>query len=335
MFEQLMKYPIELFRRGDFYFGIRLPGLIVFVILVGLVAASIWAYRTTIARMNRGFRRTLIFLRAAALCIIVFCLLKPFLTIYQTSPDDSYLLLLVDRSKSMWIADSADRETRLSRVNRLLFDPEQDLFRKLSEKFKVRLFAFDADAKRIPPAELTEATGERTNIHTSLNEALEDLQGVPLAGAVIFSDGADQSGEDIAKLAMRMRDRKLPVHTVGIGSEEGIADLEVVKIDAPRTAEEDFPVEIWVTVRRKGYSGGAVEMQLTDKNRVVKMLTIDLDKDHPTRRVPIKFIPRNPGTYKYEVQVQTEVDEAVLQNNAKEFILQVAPSKRVKILAHV
>ena len=26
MFEQLLKYPVDIFRQGDFYFGIRLPG---------------------------------------------------------------------------------------------------------------------------------------------------------------------------------------------------------------------------------------------------------------------------------------------------------------------
>ena len=63
MFEQLLKYPIDIFRQGDFYFGIRLPGLILFLIFVGLIAASIWAYRTTQGRTHRGFRGFLIFLR--------------------------------------------------------------------------------------------------------------------------------------------------------------------------------------------------------------------------------------------------------------------------------
>ena len=332
MFEQLMKYPIDIFQRGDFSYGIRLPGLIIFLILVALIAASIWAYRTTTTRTNRRFRGLLIFLRSVALCIIAFCLLKPFLTIYQTNPDDSYLLVLADQSKSMQVADSVNRETRLLRLNQLLFHPDHALIDKLKDKFKIRLFAFDARAKRIPQTELTAADGESTNITTSLNESLEDLQGVPLAGVVILSDGADQSGEDIAKLAMRMRDRKLPVHTVGIGSETGMSDLEVVKIDAPRTAEEDFPVEIWVTVRRKGYDKRTVEVQLQDEDRTVKRVMVELDKDHPTQRVPIKFVPRNPGTQKYQVQIEAEPDEAIPQNNVKKFLLKVAPSRKVKLL---
>ena len=332
MFEQLLKYPIDIFRQGDFYFGIRLPGLILFLIFVGLIAASIWAYRTTQGRTHRGFRGFLIFLRALALCGLAFCLLKPFVTVYQTSPDDSYLAVLLDESKSMQVTDSVNQESRLSSVNNLLFDPEGGILNSLNEKFKTRLFSFSDVPKRMTPVALTEANGETTNIPAALNDTLDNLQGVPLSGVVIFSDGADASGEDITKLAFRMRDRKIPVHTVGIGSPEGIKDIEVVKVDAPRTAEEDFPVEIWATIRRKGYGPREVTLRLRDENRVVKTFNVNLNKERPTRRIRIKFIPRNPGTQKYVVEIPAETDEAVPQNNTKKFLLKVAPSKRVKIL---
>lgn len=332
MFEQLLKYPIDIFRQGDFYFGIRLPGLILFLIFVGLIAASIWAYRTTQGRTHRGFRGFLIFLRILALCGLAFCLLKPFVTIYQTSPDDSYLAVLLDESKSMQVTDSVNQESRLSSVNNLLFDPEGGILNSLNEKFKTRLFSFAGTPKRMVPTALTEANGETTDIPAALNETLDNLQGVPLSGVVILSDGADASGEDIAKLAFRMRDRKVPVHTVGIGSPEGIKDIEVLKVDAPRTAEEDFPVEIWATIRRKGYGPREVTLRLRDENRVVKTFNVNLNKERPTRRVKIKFIPRNPGTQKYVVEIPAETDEAVPQNNTKKFLLKVAPSKRVKIL---
>ena len=332
MFEQLLKYPIDIFRQGDFYFGIRLPGLILFLIFVALIAGSIWAYRATKGRTHRGFRGFLIFLRALALCGLAFCLLKPFVTVYQTSPDDSYLAVLLDESKSMQVTDSVNQESRLSSVNHLLFDPEGGILNSLNEKFKIRLFSFSDGPKRMTPVALTEANGETTDIPAALNETLDNLQGVPLSGVVMFSDGADVSGEDITKLAFRMRDRKVPVHTVGIGSPEGIKDIEVVKVDAPRTAEEDFPVEIWATIRRKGYGPREVTLRLRDENRVVKTFNVNLNKERPTRRIRIKFIPRNPGTQKYMVEVPVETDEAVPQNNTKKFLLKVAPSKRVKIL---
>ena len=332
MFEQLLKYPIDIFRQGDFYFGIRLPGLILFLIFVALIAASIWAYRATQGRTHRGFRGFLIFLRTLALCGLAFCLLKPLVTVYKTSPDDSYLAVLLDGSKSMQVTDSVNQESRLDSVNNLLFTPEGGILNSLNEKFKTRLFSFSDAPRRMTPVALTDANGETTNIPAALNDTLDNLQGVPLSGVVLFSDGADASGEDITKLAFRMRDRKVPVHTVGIGSPEGIKDIEVVKVDAPRTAEEDFPVEIWATVQRKGYGPREITLRLRDENRVVKTFNVNLNKERPTRRIRIRFIPRNPGTQKYMVEIPAEDDEAVPQNNTKKFLLKVAPSKRVKIL---
>ena len=347
MFEQIMEYPIDVFREGDFSFGVPLPGLLIAVLLIGLVATTIWAYRSTQGRIRRGFRGLLILLRAIVLCLIAFCLLKPFLTIYQSNPDDSYLLVMVDRSKSMQITDATDSAPRLQRVNDLLFAENEGLLEKLNAKFKVRLFAFDTTAKRIPDKALTSAEGESTDIPQTLNEALDDLQGIPLSGAVLLTDGVDRSGTDITKFAMQIRERKLPIHTIGVGSETGNPDLEIVKLDVPRTAEEDFPVEIWATVKRKGFSGKKINLQLTSNGRILKTESVDLDEgsswipqiggtdaasDVKTKRVLLKFTPRQAGTQKFEVHATLEETEAVPQNNTKTFLLKVAPTKRVKIL---
>lgn len=347
MFEKMMKYPIEVFQEGNFSFGVPLPGLLIAVLLVALFVATVWAYRSTRGRTGRGFRGFLIFFRAVVLCLLAFCLLKPFLTIYQTSPDDSYLLVMVDKSKSMQITDSTDATTRLDRANELLFGEGDGLLEKLNAKFKVRLFAFDTTAKRIPSESLQRADGESTDIPQAVNEALDDLQGIPLSGAVLLTDGADRSGSDIAKFAMQIREQKLPIHTVGIGSEEGNPDLEIVKVDVPRNAEEDFPVEMWVTLKRKGFNGKKVNVQLTSNGRVLKTESVDMDEgaswmgqlrvtddssDLKTERVLLRFTPQQAGTQRFEVHAELGEAESVPQNNTKTFLLKVAPTKRVKIL---
>ncbi len=344
MFERIMKHPIDVFKEGDFSFGVPLPGLIIVILLGVLMAATIWAYRSTRGRTGHAFRRLLIFLRTVILCLIALCLLKPFLTIYDTNPDDSYLLVMVDSSKSMQINDAIGGETRLARANKLLFGVDaQDsdaLLQKLDTKFKTRLFAFDIEAKRIPRVALIGADGESTDIPKALNDALDELQGVPLSGVVLLTDGADRSGADIEKLALQSRERKLPIHTVGIGSEKDAADFELVKVDAPRNAEEDFQVELSATVKRLGYNGKKAHVQLTRNGRILRKVTVDMDKaefvgaskDTKTVRVPIKWTPLQSGTQRYEVHVLPEAGETVLQNNTKTFLLKVAPSKKVKIL---
>jgi len=247
----------------------------------------------------------------------------------------------------MQITDSDGSESRLQRANTLLFAEEGGILQELSEKFKIRLFAFDTTAKRIPGEILTAAEGESTNIPRALTEALDDLQGIPLSGAVLLTDGVDKSGTDITKFAMQIRERQLPIHTVGIGSETGNPDLEIVKLDAPRSAEEDFPVEIWATIKRKGFKGKKVNLQLRSDTRLLQTETVDLDEDNTwipqlggapdttnvkTERVAIKFIPRQAGTQKFELHATLDEPEAIPQNNTKTFLLKVTPTKRVKVL---
>ena len=254
---------------------------------------------------------------------------------------------MVDQSKSMQITDSPDATTRLHRANELLFGEEDGLLEKLNTKFKVRLFAFDTTAKRIPSESLKHSDGESTDIPQAVNEALDDLQGIPLSGAVLLTDGADRSGVDITKFAMQIREQKLPIHTVGIGSEAGNPDLEIVKVDVPRTAEEDFPVEMWVTLKRKGFSGKKVNVQLTSDGRILKTESVDMDKgtswmgqlrvtedpfDTKTERVLLRFTPQQAGTQRFEAHAELGEAESVPQNNTKTFLLKVAPTKRVKIL---
>jgi len=333
--EKLLKYPIATFNEGNFFFSSHIPLLIILILFAALVAMSILAYRRVSLRTNPIFRSFLIGLRAIVLIILLFCILKPIVTIPQTNPEESYLLVLVDDSKSMRIKDCDEEKSRIDTTYNLLYNPdkpEEGLINKLSEKFKTRTFAFSSNAKRIRMMEKLEADGEYTDIPTSISKSLEDLKGVPLSGILLITDGADKSGENIAKLAYQMRERKVPVHTVGIGSPKGVNDLELVKVDAPRYGEEDFPVEIWVTVSRMGYTKRKVKVILEGDDGTKKDITVNLDEEHPSRREPLRFLPRSPGTHKYAVKIEPEEDEVVPQNNEKSFLLKVAASKKVKIL---
>ncbi|MDE0552614.1 MAG: glutamine amidotransferase, partial [Candidatus Poribacteria bacterium] len=121
----------------------------------------------------------------------------------------------------------------------------------------------------------------------------------------------------------------------------------LVNVDIPRTAEEDFPVEMWLTLKRKGFPGKKVNVQLISDGRILKTEAVDMDKesswmrqlrvtddasDTKTERVLLRFIPRQAGTQRFEVHAELGETEAVPQNNTKTFLLKVAPTKRVKIL---
>ena len=75
MFEKMMKYPIDVFREGNFSFGVPLPGLLIAVLLVALFILTIWAYRSTQGRTQRGFRGFPHL--SSRRCTLLACLLPP------------------------------------------------------------------------------------------------------------------------------------------------------------------------------------------------------------------------------------------------------------------
>src|SRR5690606_39346387 len=89
---------------------------------------------------------------------------------------------------------SANGETRREAVHDLLFGRGQ-VARGLEEAFKVRYYTFGKDAARTDSLTAAGANGRETNVAAALKRVLADFNGVPLAGLVLMTDGADNSQE--------------------------------------------------------------------------------------------------------------------------------------------
>src|SRR5690606_23925053 len=125
------------------------PPVPVFVLLLAALAAVglvAWTYRRPMAKAAVGDRVALAMLRAAALAILFFCLLRPALLLSSVVPQQNYLGILIDDSRSMRIADEAG-ETRSAFVARTLAEPDAQLLRALEERFQLRFFRFSEHAE--------------------------------------------------------------------------------------------------------------------------------------------------------------------------------------------
>src|SRR4029079_8184307 len=97
--------------------------------------------------------------RVLLLLLVVFCLARPMLLLRAVVPQESFVGVLVDDSRSMTIADAPD--VPRGETARRLLDPERgNLLGALAQRFKVRLFSFSDDLKRVSaPTELSFAGG--------------------------------------------------------------------------------------------------------------------------------------------------------------------------------
>ena len=88
----------------------------------------------------------LIGLRLALLALLVFCLLRPSLILRAAVPQQNFLGVLIDDSRSMTIADR-DGKPRTDFVQQQ-FGPDGPLAAALSQRFVLRFFRFSSSADR-------------------------------------------------------------------------------------------------------------------------------------------------------------------------------------------
>jgi hypothetical protein len=77
--------------------------------------------------------------------------------------------------------------------------------------------------------------GAHTVLGRALTRAREELGAVPLAGLVVLTDGADNGPDAVAETLPSLKAAAVPVYTVGLGAERHDRDIEVTRIEVPRS----------------------------------------------------------------------------------------------------
>src|SRR5262249_12721356 len=152
----------------------------------------------------------------AALAVLLVCLFRPTLVLKAAVPQQNFLGVLIDDSRSMAIADQ-DGQPRSGFVQQQLNGPSAPLLNALSQKFVLRYFRFSSSSDRGPPAADLKSGGTAPRPGQALERARDELSGLPLAGLVMVTDGADTSEATIDETLASLKTRSIPVFTVGVG----------------------------------------------------------------------------------------------------------------------
>ena len=115
-----------------------------------IVALVILFYQKTSVPVTGRYRSFLIALKLLPLLLITCSLLEPVLLTSEVTPEQGFIIVLMDDSKSMQIQDAPGSVSRIESVRQLMEDEKgQGLLPKLKENFRVRTFRFSLEAKRI------------------------------------------------------------------------------------------------------------------------------------------------------------------------------------------
>lgn len=312
-------HTLEALREGRFYFAYGPPPLLVAVLMAALVAVAWLLYRRTTRSLSAGWKGLLIGLRSITLVLLLLILMRPVVTTSQVSPQETWLAVVIDDSASMTVPDAGGRD-RLTAVREALYGQE-GIIAPLAELFQVRLFAFDRDTRRLQDAGGLTGSGNTSDIGQALAQVDSRLGGLPLAGLVLISDGADNSGEAAAAAARQLGEREVPVFTVGVGADQLPSDVSIVDVQSDSTILDDSRFTVQVELWQRGYAGQAVEMRILDGEEVVARQTVPLDADGTTRRYEFTLEPTRRDSIVYQVEVDEMGGELIVQNNRHEFLV--------------
>ena len=259
LFEFLFKYRPVVFEKGRLAFTAGLGTYIVVAAALLIGVPALIAYARLRMRGGARDRTVLLTLRLAALAIAIVAVLHPVLVVSEAVPQRNVVGVLVDDSRSMRIADLGGT-TRSEAVRHLLGGPDSLLFKGLAEKFVVRLFRFSGNGERVSQLADLSYDGARTQLGPALESARQELTGVPLSGLVLVSDGADNSRGSLTDAVLSLGARHVPVFTVGVGRERFTKDIELSRVEAPRSVLEGASLVVDVLIAQRGYNGQKVQL---------------------------------------------------------------------------
>ena len=302
-----------------------------FALLVVLITIGVWfTYRKTTRQLSTPWKAFFIGIRSSVLVLLLFCLLRPVVTTLQVSPQETYLAVVIDDSQSMAIADLADGQTRQAAVAEQLY--ENGLLDELSESFQIRTFRFDNQTQRIAGSEELSEEGTASSIDQALSYVDDQLNGLPLGGIILVSDGADNSDDDPLATAQDFGAKQIPVFTIGVGQEDIPQDIGIVDVRAAKTVLEGSVFNVQVAVNHQGYEGQEVELSIMDGDTQVVSDVVILGAEGVTRRFELEITPERPDLIVYDLNVELQAGEIIDKNNSYSFLVDNTEKEALDIL---
>lgn len=288
------------------------------------------------ARGTGNLRKlSLALLRTAALAVMLLILARPMvLQPEDTVSDRPSFSVLVDASESMNTKDAQGQSRYRAAVAGLFDQRGNSLIPEFFQRFRVKLYSFDKEARSTSPAELASrqrTEGKATHIAAALMDVVQEGAEQP-QGVLLISDGRSNeidSRASVNSAARHLRTMKIPVWTAPVGLATEVKDVYVVTKLNSSYLLADQPGSIHASVTGAGYADWNVKLNLYREDRYLTSTQVNLRGGHGEISFPIRE-PRK-GVFQYRVEVEALPGETDTKNNERCVVARVVDEK-VKVL---
>ncbi|XZE21636.1 hypothetical protein SH449x_001540 [Pirellulaceae bacterium SH449] len=186
------------------------------------------------------------------------------------------------------------------------------------------------------------ATGTESRIGDALRSILEQERGAPLAGIVVFTDGRNNSGIDPMNVVSEATMQSVPIHTVGMGTAKNPVNVRVLDVETPKRVFPGDRFRLNALVQASGLEGKQITVQLrrrpgaqkTGSTTIEEERSITLQGDDAISSIVFEIMPREIGTWVYEVKTLPPPQDSNSLDDAMEREVRVVePKATVLIIA--
>lgn len=327
MFQFLFKYPAAIFSKGQFILLGTWPRWVLLLLVIATAAGLGWLVRSRMGQAAPGVRNwragVIWLLQSAVAALVLILLWQPAITIAELKPQQNIVAILVDDSRSMAI-----RQDGITRQAQAVKSLQDGVLAELQKKFQTRLYSVDSRATRISSLGGLQPSAPATHIGESLKQFAAETSDLPVGAIVLLSDGDDNSGGIGLDTISALRNRRIPVHTVGLGVEEIPHDVEIDDaIVAPR-ALADSRLAALVSFHEHGYAGQKSTLTVRDGDKVLASREVAFAGDGKIQTETVLFNAGDAGAKTLQFSIDPLPDEQNRANNAVTRLVNVVNDKR-------
>jgi hypothetical protein len=321
MLEFLLGHSIEAYRSGEVTFGRGWPLWLFWL----LAAAGIAAIAVTLWRRHLEWWRALPLgaLQVAFLMLLLLLLWRPLLNVEEIREQENVVAVLMDDSGSMNVSPGPEKPTRR---NEALTALNAGTLAAIGERSKLRLFSFSDRALPVESLDQLSGGAAATRIGDALETVTQMAAGTPVAAIVLVSDGADTGGTLNEAALARLTASGIPVHTVGVGPEQPVNDLELEQLQVADRTVAGATLLATVSVRHQGQK--STRVRLYDGDKLIASQEVQLGSTPGLATAQVEFPAGDAGVRDLRVTVDALPRETQLTNNERRVVVEVDGRRR-------
>ncbi len=325
----------------EFAFIRPLAGWALLGVLILAGAIAWWCYRRVDGPI--WARRSLAVVRWTTLVLLIVLAMGPQLVRPNEREERDWVVMLLDRSASMRVADAPvppdeqsatdRREPRDEQLRRSL-SGAQETFEDMAERRRLLWLGFGAGAFDLEPASdgvlpaLGEPDAMRTAIGASLADTLRRTAGRRVSVIVLATDG--RSADTVSRETLRtLADRNIRLIAVPMGSGDPLTDLAIRSVEAPTEAFIDDAVPVRVVIDRlgEGAADATGTVELFDQETGVVLDRRELGRADPedddATEITLEHRPDSPGDRSWGVRIIPDQPDLSEENNLAQFAIRL------------